>query len=793
MARELNLEVILAMADRFSGPARRVSMASKATSKAVKSAREQTRGLQSQMGEVRKLKRMEQALGSNGQALDDARRKLSGLAEEQKRTGGTSKTLSRRFDAAQRQVSKLAAKQRGLKGDAAGVRRELRDQGVDTRKLGDAERRLGDRINKVNKRLATQKKWLGRVGKASEVASGMLRRTFGVMKWGAGAAAAAGAAMVPFIRTAAQFEKYQATLETGEGSEAKAKKAMDWVSEFATTTPYQLDNVTQAYVKLRAYGLEPTGGLLRTLGDTSAGMGKDIMSSVEAIADAITGENERLKEFGIKASKSGGKINYSYTDKEGVQRQMEVMANDRKAIEKALREIWDEKFAGGMERQSKTMGGLWSNLMDQWTRFQQMVMKSGPFERIKQRLKEVLDRINQMAGNGKLEELAERIGAQMLRLIDGAWRAGKKIWEMGQVAFDVTGRIAGLVGGWENLAFVLIGLKILPTVMMLGKLGGVLWWVGATVLPVVGKAALVLGRALLLNPVGIVLTAIAGAAYLIYKNWDTVSGWLSTAWDALVGMAGRIWGRIREAFAGGIGGVSALLVDWSPMGLLWKGISAGLAKLGIDLPASLSGLGKASINGLIDGLFGMLAAVKATIGNIASGVVNWFKDKLGINSPSKVFAGFGGNLIEGLINGITAKWTALKTKITETAGGVVSWFKDKLGIQSPSKVFAGIGDDTMAGMAVGLDRSSREPVRKIDALNKRLRRQAAGITIAASAGMAGAAGPAAAAPGGGGPIEINITINAAPGQDAEAIGRAAARQTAAALRGQSGGALYDED
>ncbi|MFI9652926.1 hypothetical protein, partial [Guyparkeria halopsychrophila] len=122
------------------------------------------------------------------------------------------------------------------------------------------------------------------------------------------------------------------------------------------------------------------------------------------------------------------------------------------------------------------------------------------------------------------------------------------------------------------------------------------------------------------------------------------------------------------------------------------------------------------------------------------------------------------------------------------------WFKDKLGIASPSKVFASIGDDTMAGMAMGLDRSAREPVRKIDALNRRLRRQAAGITIAASAGMAGGAGPAAA--GGGmanAPIEINITINAAPGQDAEAIGRAAARQTADALRGRTGGALYDED
>ena len=32
-------------------------------------------------------------------------------------------------------------------------------------------------------------------------------------------------------------------------------------------------------------------------------MGKPVLQAVEAISDAITGENERLKEFGIKGSK----------------------------------------------------------------------------------------------------------------------------------------------------------------------------------------------------------------------------------------------------------------------------------------------------------------------------------------------------------------------------------------------------------------------------------------------------------------------------------------------------------
>ncbi|MDK4675262.1 hypothetical protein QG061_10000, partial [Kingella kingae] len=75
-----------------------------------------------------------------------------------------------------------------------------------------------------------------------------------------------------------------------------------------------------------------------TLGDTAAGMGKPLMQTVEAIADAMTGQNERLKEFGIKAEaiKGTNRIIYEYTDKHG--RQMRAMAdkNNREQIRATL-------------------------------------------------------------------------------------------------------------------------------------------------------------------------------------------------------------------------------------------------------------------------------------------------------------------------------------------------------------------------------------------------------------------------------------------------------------------------
>jgi hypothetical protein len=779
MAKELDLRVLLELADKFSAPANRVSLASKATAAAVKAAREQTRAMQNQLGQVRDLNKMQRALGTTGQELDAARRKLAELSRAQSSTGDQSKKMARQIDLARASVRKLSDKQDALKRHSSAARTALREQGVDTRHLTQAEQSLGEQINRVNKRLASQKTWLGRVSKAGDVARGMLSRTWEVMKTGAAVGVAAGAAMLPFVKTAAQFEQYQAILETVDGSQAKAKQSMAWISKFAVDTPFELDQVTQAYVRLRAYGMDPTNGLLKTLGDTSAAMGKDVMSAVEAIADAITGENERLKEFGIKASTKGNTITYTYTDKNGIQKQLQVMKNDRKAIEQGLRQIWDEKYAGAMERQSKTMGGLWSNLMDQWTRFQQMVMASGPFEKIKNQLSDLLDKINEMAANGQLQALADKVGAQMVRLIDAATIAAKKLWALGVAAFDVANRVAGMVGGWENLAIILIGLKILPTVMMLGKLGSVLWGLGATILPFVAKAAVWLGRAFMLNPIGLAITAIAGAAYLVITHWDTVKSAL-----------GAVWGWIKSAAAALADFVSPVLVKIAPAQLItesWQAIKAVLGEIWGWIKAA----GAEMAAGLKWALLNMTPAGQVIahweqIKTGAGAVVDWLK-----SLPAQMMD-IGRNIIDGIGRGIDEKIQGLKNKILGLADSLPDWMKRPLGIHSPSRVFAQIGDNTMAGLAMGLSRSSKAPIGSILQLNDKLKRTAAGITMVAAGASVGAM-PAAAHAGTSGKIEIIQHIYAAPGQDAEAVGRGATQAAFDIINGKKAGALYDAD
>lgn len=176
--------------------------------------------------------------------------------------------------------------------------------------------------------------------------------------------------------TSMEFEKFETVLKTIEGSSSKAKKSMAWVEEFASKTPYQLKQVTDSFVKLKAYGINPIDGTLKTLGNTASAMGKDINQAVEAMANAVTGENERLKEFGIKAAKQGNQIAYSWADSSGKAKHI-IIENNREIIQSTLESIFNSKYTGAMEEQSKTLNGMLSNMQDNYTKFQKNIMDGG--------------------------------------------------------------------------------------------------------------------------------------------------------------------------------------------------------------------------------------------------------------------------------------------------------------------------------------------------------------------------------------------------------------------------------
>lgn len=351
-------------------------------------------------------------------------------------------------------------------------------------------------------------------------------------------------AVKKIIDVSAEFERYRTILETIEGSSDKAHRSMEWVQNFAVRTPYELAQVTDAFVKLKAYGIDPQTGALDAAGNAAAAMGKDVMQAVEALADAMTGENERLKEFGIKAKKTGDQIVYTWTEN-GKTMAAKARASSKEQIEAVITGIWNRRFGGAMDKLSNTWTGTWSNMMDQVTKFIKQIGDAGVFDSLKGQLKGILKQFEVWEKDGTLKKVSQEISDGLVKTIKEVALWVKSVdWKAFMA--DVKSTLIGIrdlvawLGGMKN---VLIGIGAIflagPLAAILSIVGAV-WRYGAglfkiiggfkgiaTAISFVGRAFAVVTRLFLLNPIGLVLTAIAGAAYLVYKNWDGIKSWFS--------------------------------------------------------------------------------------------------------------------------------------------------------------------------------------------------------------------------------------------------------------------------
>lgn len=174
--------------------------------------------------------------------------------------------------------------------------------------------------------------------------------------------ALAGFGLAQFSRNAfgaiSSAQNLQASLKTVTGSADAAAKAWESLLGFASETPFTLEQSVQGFIRMKSLGLDPTNEALRSFGNTASAMGMDLMQMVEAVADAATGEFERLKEFGIQASKEGEQITFTF---QGVET---TVRNSSEAINQYLQNIGTTEFAGAMAEKVQTLGGQMSNLQD---------------------------------------------------------------------------------------------------------------------------------------------------------------------------------------------------------------------------------------------------------------------------------------------------------------------------------------------------------------------------------------------------------------------------------------------
>jgi len=177
-------------------------------------------------------------------------------------------------------------------------------------------------------------------------------------------ALAGGGLIAMLANSAGKMQSMEVALNTSFGGDKSAAGlAMQTIQAFADKTPYALNEVLQGFLKLKNMGLDPSTEALESYGNTASAMGKSLNDMVEAVADAATGEFERLKEFGIRASAQGDDVAFTF---QGVTTTVKKNSED---IQKYLLSIGNVQFAGGMEAQSKTFFGVMSTMQDSITKF----------------------------------------------------------------------------------------------------------------------------------------------------------------------------------------------------------------------------------------------------------------------------------------------------------------------------------------------------------------------------------------------------------------------------------------
>lgn len=343
--------------------------------------------------------------------------------------------------------------------------------------------------------------------------------------------------------------------------------------------------------------------------------------------------------------------------------------------------------------------------------------------------------------------------AGTVRMLSGAFtlfkmgRAVSALRLFGLSARQARTAISLFTGGFNLIRSGATGfVSILSKIMAFARLfGSSLVSVGVKVgqaFMMIGRVIAIVGRAMLTNPIVLIGMLIAGVAYLIYKNWDTIKPMLIGFWQSITQAANGAWQwlvGIWSGFTTWFGGLWNGISSW--IGGVWTGIVNGATAawqwlVGIwgGAVAWFSGLWtsvQAVAVGVWTGITGFIGSVWANIRDLVSAGVQGLMAVIRGFSPVSVFSTafsavwgflsglvgrfrtFGVNIIQGLIGGIKSMAGAVTSAISSVVGNVAGRAKSMLGINSPSRVFRQFGSWVSEGLAIGIDKGGQKPVSAI--------------------------------------------------------------------------------
>ncbi|MTC63045.1 phage tail tape measure protein [Providencia alcalifaciens] len=702
MSKDLRLQVILSAVDKFTKPLRGVQTSNKKLAETLRRSRQELKELNLQAKQIEGFKRTKQSLDTTNKAYQQASAKVTKLAQELSLAQNPTQAQARTLKQAKSAAAKLKREVSTLSASLQRQRESLRNSGISTHQLSQAQIRLNSDINSANLRLQQQEQQLKRVAnqekrmsavrnsyqRTMDVRNKMAGAGAGVTAAGVGIGYAAKKVLVPGYDFEIGMSKVQALTRLDKNSE-DYKMLRNQARELGATTAFTANDVAQGQAFYAMAGFKPeqiknamAGTLSMSLaGDidlaTTADIGSNILTGFKLSSDEMNRVSDTLvatfTRSNVNLSMLGDTMKYVAPVAAGLGVDIETAAvaagklgdagiqgsmagTSLRAILGRLAEPPKQAAEALTKLGIKTRDAK-GNLrelpailaeLDKKTQKMGTAQRAGLFKHIAgEEAFSALSVLVDKSGSGELQNMiaeikaakgeAEKVAKTMTDNLDGDLKNLTSAWEdIGIQIFggadsplrDITKQVTSLISGFGNwakknpeivktLTMITLGLgavlavggsislmiaaMIAPLAMaklslaVLGVKGSGFLSLLINPIKMISSAFMMLGKALLANPIILIITTIAGLAYLIYKNWDAIAPFLKNVWE-----------KVSKIFGEALSAIKTFISD------KWEQIVSDVKAL----PERFKQIGGEIIDSLKNGILEKWEALKSTFADI---------------------------------------------------------------------------------------------------------------------------------------------------------------------------------
>lgn len=765
MQRDLKILVKFEALDRLMRPMKSINREGAAVAKRLKDTRDEVTRLNKASRDIASLRKLREDMRGAGNAADEQRRKMKELSAQLSAGAAAPAKLRREYEKAKKAAAALDAQQREQVSRFTALKTKIQAAGLQVRTFADAEVELKRRLDGANNSLDEQKRKMadlaarskrmqaGQANAAKISQAGSNLAVGGASSLSAGIAV--GAPALGAVKGAMTYESAMANVrKVVNASDAAMRALNDQLLELSTRLPISADALANmaAEAARNRVAFKDLAGFTEDAAKLKVAFD---FETAEQAAETLMAWRNSLTITQPEAMKLANQVNALTNAYGGNNAEVAAVIQDIGSLAKtagvgndavaALAQTLNMKGVG-----SDVAGTGIQNLLLRLSQGAATVPKAQKALQAlgldavkvakdmqtdgKGTILDVLERIAKLPKDQQTAALTQIFGRESIQAIAALLadlpqlrNAFALVADQQKVNGSVAREFAARMGTSENeVQLGINGLLALGTVL------------GTMVLPQV----------------------------VLFSRWVGETSAKMRAWVKEHPTLGK--GLMLL-----VGALSGLLIVGGGLGIMIGGLLAPFAALAVVsgatgvalLPLLGTILAIVLLIGLVGvAIYGLVKAfdfLKANWGNFMA----WLGENLGaIDAWVMKWSNFGEQLINGFIGGIRRKLGELKSTIVGVGANATAWFKEKLGINSPSRVFAQLGVHTMSGLAQGIDKGARGPLDSAALVAARL---TAAVAMGTAPMAAAAATPGAQGGQGGNTYVFNITANTKA--DAKAI------------------------